>query len=249
MNKHEDTWKWYDYLPYDLRRTYYRHALPKKYWSLIALRNDKNTNEYSLKGFEQNKCIFVHIPKCAGVSINKALFDNLGGGHHSAMDYQIIYGRSIYESYYKFTFVRNPWDRVFSAYNFLKEGGFDEKDKTWAEKNLLEYDTFDKFICEWVNARNINTKNHFVPQYKYICNAAGKVIVDYIGKFEKIQEDYEHIVDKIGVTATLHHKNRTMSMNKELNYTEFYTEKTRRIIRDVYKKDIELLGYGYDRNF
>jgi hypothetical protein len=240
-------YKWYDYLPHGIRRGYYRHFLPQDYLNLVSMRQRRPSSDYSLEGFDKNKCIFVHIPKCAGVSINRALFGNLGGGHHSAMDYQIIYQRSIFNNYYKFTFVRNPWDRIFSAYNFLKKGGFNEGDKIWAEKNLDTYDTFDKFVCEWVNKKNIHTKNHFVPQYHYICNASGKIMVDYIGRFETINKDYEHILEKIGLKNEIKHENKTSNQKKMACYTEYYTENTKKIIADVYEKDINLLGYEYTK--
>ena len=240
-------YKWFDYLPHDLRRRCYRTLAHDTYWSLIELRRNNPQSTYSLNGFNDRKCIFVHIPKCAGVSINKTLFNSLGGGHNSAMDYQIIYGRNVFKSYFKFTFSRNPWDRVFSAYNFLKKGGFDEIDKEWAETNLKEFDTFDKFVCEWINTDNINTKNHFVPQHKYICNPRGKVIIDFIGRFENISSDFKKITGTLGIDLPLKHDNKTDTL-KNNRYTEHYTTRSEKIISEVYKEDINLLGYRFNHD-
>jgi hypothetical protein len=65
----------------------------------------------------------VHVPKTAGVAISLALFGNLAGEHASIRDYQTIYPKSVFERYVRFTFVRNPWDRLLSAFSFLKSGG------------------------------------------------------------------------------------------------------------------------------
>ena len=58
---------------------------------------------YSMDAFDHFKCVFVHIPKAAGVSVNKALFGNLAGGHQSVKEYQEIFKKETYQSYFKFT--------------------------------------------------------------------------------------------------------------------------------------------------
>lgn len=85
-------------------------------------------NNYSYKPLDNLKCIFVHIPKTAGISISRSIFGNLGGGHTKIRDYELIFSAKDFNNYFKFTFVRNPWDRIFSAYRFLKNGGINEED-------------------------------------------------------------------------------------------------------------------------
>lgn len=235
-------YKWYDYLPHDSRRAYYRKYNPKKYWELLYLRNQKNNSLYSLAGFEQKKCIFVHIPKCAGISVSKSLFNNLGGGHLSIMDYQLIYGQSKFKDFFTFTFVRNPWDRVFSAYNFLNKGGFDKADKLWAEENLSCFNSFNQFVCTWVTEKNIYSWNHFIPQYRFVCDPYGNIKVNFIGRFESIENDFKYISQKINCNDYLEHTNKS---NNSMAYKEFYTKKSIEIIRNIYTKDIELFGYNF----
>ena len=119
-------------LPYDLRRGLYARLKKTKFERLQQKRERLQDDGYTYKPYDDYRCIFVHIPKAAGMSICRSLFGNLAGGHATLSDYQIIFPRLEFESYFKFTFVRNPWDRVFSAYNFLKKGGATEFDRQWA---------------------------------------------------------------------------------------------------------------------
>lgn len=238
-----EPYKWYDYLPHDMRRQYYKKFIPETYWNLLNIRSQNEDSQYSLSGFEQKQCIFVHIPKCAGISVSKALFNNLGGGHSSIMDYKLIYSSEKLKDFYIFTFVRNPWDRIFSAYNFLKQGGFDEQDRRWSKKNLASFTNFDHFVCEWVTEENIYSWNHFIPQYKFLCNQFGNINIDFIGRFENIDNDFKTIINEINCDVQLSHTNKSNKITKK--YTDFYTKKSINIIQNIYKKDIELFEYEF----
>src|SRR3990172_11795505 len=82
-------------LPYKLRRLIYKLLRPHEYNRYQELINTKpqSPRAYSLYSYIENKCIFVHIPKCAGVSISHALFGHLGGGHLSITAYQRIFNQ------------------------------------------------------------------------------------------------------------------------------------------------------------
>ena len=74
--------------------------------------------------FEELDAVFVHIPKTGGVSISKALFDSgTVGGHRPAQTYRLIYGAERYAQMFTFGFVREPLDRLASAFAYLKAGG------------------------------------------------------------------------------------------------------------------------------
>ncbi len=91
----------------------------------------------------------MHIPKTAGISVAESLFGYLPY-HYTLSDYKLIYGRRTFRQYFKFAFVRNPFDRLFSAYRFLMKGGWNEGDRRWAEENIARYDSFAEFVERWL---------------------------------------------------------------------------------------------------
>jgi hypothetical protein len=232
------------FLPHEVRRVLFRIAQPQSYRALQELRHIVNDKDCSLKPFDEHKCIFVHIPKCAGTSICKSLFGNLAGSHTSIMKYQLIFSKSEFDSYFKFTFVRNPWDRLVSAYFFLKSGGSDSIDRKWANENLSSYDNFDIFVKKWIDRKNIHTWLHFYPQYKYICDIYGKIQVDFIGLFENIENDFSYIKNQIGSSSNLLFFNKNKIDKKD--YKKYFSKETKEIVAQAYREDIELLGYEFD---
>lgn len=225
-----------------MKRWNYKRLHKSEFLRSQYLRENVSTEGYSYQGFEEKKAIFVHIPKCAGVSVNKVLFRNLDGGHRTLEEYSIIFEPEKFNNYFKFTFVRNPWDRVVSAFFFLKKGGYNEKDKAWAEKELKEYIDFDSFVKNWINEENIWKVHHFRPQYHYILDSKNKISLDFIGYFENICNDFYTISKTLGLNVKISESNAS----RHKNYMEYYTEETMKIIADVYAKDVKLLGYSFD---
>lgn len=201
-----------------------------------------SAEEYSLKGFDDLQCIFVHIPKSAGVSINRELFGNLGGAHRSVRTYKRVFGPVAFSKYYKFTFVRNPYSRLLSAYRFLKKGGFCEKDRLWAEQNLAGFSTFSDFVHDWLTEETILEYNHFIPQFMFVCDRSFEPEVDFIGHFETIEDDFAAICSKLGVKRKL--KKLNQGPQKEAPWHDFYTEEAFEKVYQIYRKDFELFGYS-----
>ncbi len=145
---------------------------------------------------------------------------------------RIEIGENQFNAYYKLGFVRNPWDRVVSLY--LRKEGLQMKNKM----------PFDKFV-EWIKYSS-STCIHPVPhtnQIDWLVDPHGNVIVDFIGKFENLQNDWEFIANKIGVSKKLPHKNKNPI--KKTPYTEFYSKKTKEIIKNKFIVDIEYFGYKF----
>ena len=198
--------------------------------------------DYTLESFYKYKCIFVHIPKCAGISVANTLFGNKAYGHLPIIGYQKIFTTQEFENFFKFTFVRNPWDRLVSAYHFLKNGGFDEIDRAWSKENLSKFDSFEEFVCDWIsNDGNIWTYNHFIPQYHFILDANGDSLMDCIGDIENLEEDFKDISKILGINSTLQHLN----VSKRGSYRKYYTPTSRKIVEEIYKHDIALFDYKF----
>jgi hypothetical protein len=233
------------YFSYDSRRFLFRSLAPQAHKHFQEMRKIETEKGRSLKPFDEQKCIFVHITKCAGISISKSLFGNLGGAHLRIPHYELIFSRHEFEDYFKFTFVRNPWDRLLSAFLFLKKGGANKLDKTWADDNLSRFEDFHTFVTEWVNRKNVNSWKHFVPQYKFVCEPGTQTPkVNFIGYFEHIGDDFTYIQKKLGSNSNLQHLNKTGAGKRD--YKEYYTQATREIVADVYEEDIRMFRYDFE---
>jgi hypothetical protein len=197
---------------------------------------------HSLTSFRRHRCIFVHIPKCAGISVARSLGIE-PDGHTTIATYQMIFSPADFRDYFKFAVVRNPWDRLLSAFLFLKNGGIATQDKVWADRFLAPYETFDAFVMRWVNTVNIKSIAHFRPQTDYICIRRNEPALDFIARYEDLEADFRHICEKVGVTATLLRLNAGASGVK--GYRDCYTDEARDKVAKVYADDIHLLGYRF----
>ncbi|MCS3950923.1 sulfotransferase family protein [Salinibacter ruber] len=195
----------------------------------------------SLKPFDDKECIFLHIPKAAGLSITYSLFGQMTGGHTTAREYRRIFGRD-FNRYYKFTVVRNPYSRVVSAYTFLKNGGHPAfpNDK-WFKKNILnKYDGFDSFVLNWLKpSKNEWVMPHFRPQKDFL-EIDGQIRVDEIGYLEKIKSVYKKVSNKLNIKCKLEKRNK----GKNESYSKFLdNSRVLRRIEEVYSKDFEAFDY------
>lgn len=191
--------------------------------------------------YDDKACVFVHIPKTAGLSLCRGLFDTDAVGHMPLHYYQRALGDHKYKHYFKFSFVRNPWDRAYSAYNYLLRGGVSKKDLVWRETFSL-YSDFNDFVANWMDEDNIKLVLHFMPQIFFLKNAQGVVDFDFIGRFEDLEDDYAKIQERIGGEA-LKMINKSSS---SLSYRDVYTKDSIDKIRQLYARDIDVLGYDFD---
>jgi hypothetical protein len=225
-----------------VRRLNFRWACRDGYRQTQRMRETVTERGHSYKPFDDHEAIFVHVPKCAGVSVSRALFGGIGGGHATLDQYLVIFEPRCIESYFKFTIARNPWDRLVSAYFFLRNGGYADDDRQWFNEELGGYAGFDDFVRGWLSRENIWKWSHFIPQYHYILDRRERVPLDFVGFFENLDADFAHIATKLRVAATLPKHNTS----RHDGYQGYYTDETRRIVQEVYAEDIRLLGYRFD---
>lgn len=242
----------YRWIPFPLLHFYlrsrFRFSNPIQFAEWQKLRRKTTHDGFSFSPFDEKQAIFFHIPKCAGTSVANSLFGNRAGAHNDVWTYMMTFSPYEFSHYFKFTFVRNPWDRLVSSFNYLKSGasGF-ESDVKWADEHFKPYDDFSSFVRNGLESEHILNHTHFVPQHKFIC-FNDRIMVDFIGRFESLEEDYNYISHKIGVSAKLQHMNRTNSAGSTTHkdYKDYYDSETVEIVRRVYQKDITLFGYQFD---
>lgn len=222
---------------------WWRHRLlhPKKHKQFQKHRRPAPDSDYSYAPFDQRQALFVHIPKCAGVSVSRALFGNLAGGHKSLAHYCDVFEPAVLRRFFKFTIVRNPWDRLLSAYVFLKQGGMDAADREWSARELADYDTFDRFVDGWLNADAIWRGVHFYPQSYFLDSGAYPVTLDFVGRFENLAEDFDTIGARMGVEVPL----QRLNQSGQRLYRQHYSASARDKVAALYAQDIERLGYEF----
>ncbi|HGG0540966.1 TPA: sulfotransferase family protein [Campylobacter jejuni] len=194
---------------------------------------------------DKYKCIFIHVPKVAGSSIERVIYQTNKWlvGHVKASDYT-KFDKDKFDSYFSFGFVRNPYDRVVSAYHYLKNDSPDPCDIKWGRLHINNL-TFEEFILSLQDEEfkeEILSKNHFSFQYKYLCDKNMNILVNFIGKFEKLDNDFKKILNILRRKDSLVHINKS----KHLNYRDYYNSQTYKIIREIYRDDFEIFDYDLE---
>ncbi len=118
-------------------------------------------------------------------------------------------------------------------------------DKEFGETVLAPYDTFEDFVLKWMSEENADSWVHFIPQHRYLYDSNDNLMVDFVGRFENLNEDYEKIREKIGTGEPLKHLNKTKD-KKENDYKKAYTPEMAEKVAQIYKKDLELFGYSFE---
>ena len=185
-----------------------------------------------------HRFIFVHIQKTAGKSILKALGLPLGADHRFAEKQRKDYGEDLWDSYFKFAIVRNPWDRLVSAYHYRVTGGSRSPDDLARAK--LYPRSFRRFCMNLDHFVRLPNEHMFRPQYEWISDSAGKDLTDFVGHFETLNEDFLVIRRQIGLEgAELPHINKS----NHRPFWRYYDRVTRDLVERAYQEDIERFGY------
>jgi hypothetical protein len=201
------------------------------------------------------KFVFIHIFKVAGTSVRAILTpycDQLNPskrfankishriirrplfipyspslhGHAKAMEYRDFLGSDTFGRYFKFAFVRNPYDWQVSLYEYIRQ--------TQHHRQHLHVSgmTFDAYI-RWRCAEER------ILQVDFLRDDEQNMIVDFVGKFEMLNEDFQRVTRRIGIEGSLPWLNKT----KRNGCTEYYTPETKALIDDAFDEDFKRLDY------
>lgn len=198
--------------------------------------------------------IFIHVYKNAGSSITRALkpfaqskwqkrahsfFKVFGVSHFDASPYPSHISaaelkskmkRKYFDTYFKFGIVRNPWDWQVSLYTYVLN-----KKRHPLHDTVKSFNSFDEYL-EWRYTKPVTYQKNF------LFSEENEQLVDFIGKFEKLSDDFNKICSRIGISATLSRRN----VSRIRPYKEYYNKKTIELVREKFEPDIKLFNYDFE---
>jgi len=201
----------------------------------------------------RNNFIFIHIPKNAGTSIYRS-FGMLRSYHYTSNEYENMLGSREFQNFFKFCFVRNPFDRFLSLYHYARLDNSYYHSSTNPEKAIygkhMDYDKLKnaslRECAELLVSDKLEHNPPHVqwrPQVEWILNENGEVNLDYIGRVEDLQFHYNNICRIIGLPSQ--NLEKTNKSGKEDDYRLFFDNITREIVESYYKSDLELFKYKF----
>ncbi|MCX8229423.1 MAG: sulfotransferase family 2 domain-containing protein [Planctomycetota bacterium] len=203
---------------------------------------------------KQKKFLFIHIPKAAGNSVESALMPWTTTPPASRVHRLLAYARlpkdyskrrwqrhgtllhaqrripaEDFHSLYKFSFVRNPWDRLVSSFEYIKARPEHPRHQlVYKMSDFSDYLAYEK-------------KQNRRSQHASLSNAKGELCMDFIGKYEHLTKDFQKVCGHLNIEAELPHLNAT----KHRDYQEYYTKITQEFVARYWKKDIEAFDYSF----
>jgi len=207
--------------------------------------------------------LFVHIAKTGGTSVRKALqryrwrdphylpqwiaskMSGMTGHtvgiklprHCKAITAQEMLPREFYDGLFKFAFVRNPWDLQVSSYHHIKR----------ERPQLLDGDeTFADFLYRKLDPARpwqYHIDTSITPQIHYVTDHSGQQIVDFIGRYESLQSDFDSCCARIGIPSIeLPHRRKATDRRE---YRSYYDDATRALVGEHFVADIAAFGYEF----
>lgn len=198
----------------------------------------------------KKRFIFIHIYKVAGTSVRNAFspyaditfrkytlrrllyvlrLANSPEEHITALELSERLPSNVFDGYFKFAFVRNPWDWQVSLYHYILSHPLHPQ-----HRDIKRLSSFRSYIM-WRIEHGVELQKSFV------CGDDGRLLVDYVGRYETLEKDFEIICDRIGISASLPHKNPS----NHKPYRSYYDSELAHMVAEHYRDDIEYFNYTF----
>jgi hypothetical protein len=185
---------------------------------------------------KKRNCVFIHIPKTAGISVFNALFGQNSKAHIPYTDFEFVLKKT--PSLKVVTFVRNPIERFESAYYYLCKGGRKHSNDLKYQEILTNYRDINDFVINGLSAHLIDIE-HFIPQVNWLKNSNGEIKIDFIGKLEQIDSDFEKLCELLSLTNILLPKNNV----NEVKMKDGLSPEAREVLLNLYLEDFNYFKY------
>ena len=207
--------------------------------------------------------LFIHIAKTGGTSIRAALrrykyrdpylplfficsrISAISGHrlgckiprHAKAIAAYEMLPRELYNKLFKFVFIRNPWDLQVSSYHHI------ERERPHLLKEISSFEQFIKWKLSTNRTYQYHLDTSIELQSEYITDLKGQVIVDYIGRYERLEEDFRAICRRINIQPPKLPRKRQAKQRE--TYHKYYNAETAQLVAEYFKRDIEMFGYSF----
>lgn len=223
-----------------------------------------------------DNCLFVHVPKVAGQSIEQVFLERAGFAWHEREQFLLKHNTNPkkgpprlahltaqeycklgyvseeeFSRLFKFAFVRNPWERLVSEYLY-REYPFTFRDFVLKHFPTLRDDDYEK---------GLDVHRHILPQYDFLYDQNGSLLVDFVGRYENLQTDFAEVSKIItGVSLALPHRNKSAAKSRswlaklrrvalkskvKAHYSEFFDDETLHVVSEYYANDIKHFNYRF----
>jgi len=134
-----------------------------------------------------------------------------------------------------FTFVRNTWDRIFSAFVQCR-------DRARTQENKIDpIWQFSDWVNQVLSKRGPSINMHFAEQYPTVY--FDRQPFGIVGRFERMQDDWKSIAERIGVSESL----PVLNASDHGSYVNHYDGESRRVVAEMYQREISAFGYEFGK--
>jgi hypothetical protein len=201
----------------------------------------------------QHRFIFVAIPKTGTHAVRQALREHMGpqdmeqvglfvnrrmpipdlakiGHGHLSLEQVRPYIRpEDFDGFFKFAFVRNPFDRFISYCAFMtREHGQFEKNPQAVMRHFIDNPPWQHIL--------------FQPQHGFVTGADGQTLTDYLGRVEEMQASYDEAARRIGIPSSPLER---VNASSRRDYRDYYDQALTDGVAKLYGRDLELFGYEF----
>jgi len=214
-----------------------------------------------------HKCIFIHVPKCGGTSIEAYLREHAAAiGHLPEPGLDVTLRReglaevlNRHQDYCAFAFVRHPFDRLVSTWLHGVRGVGPYHERPIRDLSLAEY---VRIAAEGrVAEQSAFDRYHLLPQVAFIPAASRRTLFGvpllpavacaFVGRFERLDDDFRTVCHQLGITAHELPRLQTAPLepsDRQPHWSERYDAATIRLVEDLYRDDMEAFGYAPPRD-
>ena len=208
--------------------------------------------------------LFVHIAKTGGTSVRAALqplrwrdpwyyaqlacsklshlSDHRIGSkfprHSRIVAAREMLPEEFFQGLFKFAVVRNPWDLQVSSYHHIR------RERPHLIAHIEDFDQFIRWKLDPGRPYQYHLDTSIQSQLDYLIDLHGELLVDFIGHYESLEQDFGHICREIGIEGIkLPHKRKAKGRKKD--FRSYYSDSLAERVGEYFKRDIEGLGYRW----